>query len=103
MRAWSGGGDRGSPCRTAATRRAVWPPHLADSATFAAAMLPLDFTTFTIEAVDEQAVARIVLMGASMVRFRIPPSASYTRLHDDQRAALLATAGALHGWWGQGW
>lgn len=76
---------------------------LADSATFAAAMLPLDFTTFTIEAVHDQAVARIVLMGASMVRFRIPPSASYTRLHDDQRKALLATAGALHGWWGQGW
>lgn len=72
---------------------------LAESPTFAAAILPLDFTSFTLEVVDDHVAARIVLMGASMVRFRVPPSASYTRLHEDQRTALLATASALEGCW----
>lgn len=70
----------------------------ADPALVAAAE-PLDSTSFRVRVVDGQLEAAIVLMGASMTRMRVPPTATYVKLHDDQRAALLATAAALDALW----
>lgn len=72
---------------------------LRDSTSLAAATLPLDFTDFAIAQQAGRLEARLVLMGGSMTRFRIPPTSSYTRLHDDQRTALLATIAALDDNW----
>nr|WP_274387960.1 DUF3156 family protein [Salsipaludibacter albus] len=78
----------GEPARRLAAR-------LRGSGDLVAAMLPLDFTDFTVVEEDGRLLARIVLMGASMTRMRVPPTTTYVRLHDDQRDALLATVDAL--------
>lgn len=63
------------------------------------ALLPLDFTRFTIKVVAGHLTSTITLMGASMTRMRVPPTSSYVRLHQDQRRSLLATFAALGNCW----
>jgi hypothetical protein len=59
------------------------------------ALRALDYTSFDVVSCDGCLEARITLMGAAMTRMRVPPTAAYTRLHEDQRAALLATVQEL--------
>lgn len=80
-------------------RAAELADHLSSDTTLAAAVLPLDSTSLRISVVDGHLQAAITLMGASMTRMRVPPTATYVRLHDDQRIALLATARALQACW----
>jgi hypothetical protein len=59
------------------------------------ALRSLDYTSVDVVGCDDRVEARLTLMGAAMTRMRVPPTVAYTRLHADQRAALLATVQAL--------
>lgn len=65
----------------------------------ASAARTLDFTTFEIGTREGRLEAAVTLMGAGMTRLRVPPTASYVRLHDDQRTALFATVDAISELW----
>lgn len=112
--AWSGPGDvevevghtgaiRRTGIRARATTGGAAASRLAAAvaadADLAAAMLPLDATRFTVTTADGHLRTEIVLMGASMTRMRLPPTAQVIGLHDDQRDALLATVDALVTCW----
>jgi hypothetical protein len=60
-----------------------------------AAVMPLDFTQLTLRQDADGWHAVAVLMGASEVAMRLPPTRSYVRLSADQRDALVATFTAL--------
>lgn len=61
----------------------------------ASAVLPLDSTSFTIRTRRGHLVTEVVLMGASMTRLRLPPTASVIGVHGDQRDALLGSLAEL--------
>lgn len=72
---------------------------VADSRRLERAAQPLDFTRFVVVGDGRRLRAHLTLMGASMTRMRLPPTTNYVRLHEDQRAALLAVADALDDAW----
>lgn len=89
------GGDPRVRVRKGGASAARLGQRLASADWFDAVVRTLDFTCLELRTQNRMLQAEVTLMGAAGTRLRLPPVRHYTRLHVDQRAALIDLASQL--------